>query len=62
LQGYLFILPATIILVVFHFLPVLYAFYISLHKWKVKKMAFLGLDNYSQALTRVLQNYVKAAN
>jgi len=50
LLGYLYILPATIVLTAFHFLPVGYAFYISLHKWKVKKVAFLGLANYSQAL------------
>ena len=31
LLGYLYILPATIILAAFHFLPVGYAFYISLH-------------------------------
>ncbi|MGA9347748.1 MAG: sugar ABC transporter permease [Anaerolineae bacterium] len=51
LLGYLYILPATIILAAFHFLPVGYAFYISLHNWKIKKVAFLGLANYSQALS-----------
>jgi len=50
LLGYFYILPATLIITVFHFLPVLYAFYISLHKWKVKKVAFIGLQNYVTAL------------
>ena len=51
LQGYLFILPATIILVLFHFLPVLYAFYISLHKWFIVKGDYVGFANYTRALT-----------
>jgi len=50
LLGYLYISPATVILLAFHLLPVLYAFYISLHKWKIKKSAFLGLGNYAKVL------------
>jgi len=50
LLAYLYLLPATAVLAVFHFLPVGYAFYISLHKWKVKKVAFIGLANYSKVL------------
>jgi len=48
--GYLYLLPATVIILAFHFLPVLYAFYISLHKWRVKKVAFIGFHNYAKAL------------
>ena len=51
LQGYLFILPATIILLLFHFLPVFYAFYISLHKWFIVKGDYVGFANYTRALT-----------
>ncbi|HDN79045.1 MAG TPA: sugar ABC transporter permease [Chloroflexi bacterium] len=50
IQGYLYLLPATIIIFVFHLLPVTYAFYISLHKWKVKKVAFVAFQNYIKAL------------
>ncbi len=50
LLAYLYISPATVILLAFHLLPVLYAFYISLHKWKIVKGSFLGLANYSKAL------------
>ena len=52
LLGYLYISPATLILLAFHLLPVFYAFYISLHKWKITKGDFLGLGNY----VRVLQD------
>jgi len=51
LQGYLYILPATIILVLFHFFPVFYAFYISLHKWFIVKGPYIGFANYHRALT-----------
>ena len=50
LLGYLYISPATLILLAFHLLPVFYAFYISLHKWKIVKGEFLGLDNYVKVL------------
>ncbi|MDQ6604642.1 MAG: sugar ABC transporter permease [Chloroflexota bacterium] len=48
--SYLLILPAVVILGLFHLFPIFYAFYISLHKWKIKKQAFVGLDNYTRAL------------
>ena len=50
LTGYLFITPATILLTVFGLFPLFYAFYISLHRWRIKKGAFLGLKNYTKAL------------
>ena len=50
LTGYLFITPATVLLTVFGLFPLFYAFYISLHRWRIKKGAFLGLKNYTKAL------------
>ena len=50
LLGYLYISPATVILLAFHLLPVLYALYISLHKWKIVKSDFLGVGNYVKVL------------
>jgi len=50
LLGYLYISPASVILLAFHLLPVLYALYISLHKWKIVKSDFLGLGNYAKVL------------
>lgn len=48
--SYVLILPAVIILGLFHIFPIFYAFYISLHKWNVKKQSFVGTDNYTRAL------------
>ena len=50
LTGYLFIAPASIVLTVFGLFPLLYAVYISLHRWRIKKGPFLGLKNYTKAL------------
>jgi len=50
LQAYLFLLPGTLLLFVFNLLPVGYAFYISVHKWRIKKGGFVGFDNYLRAL------------
>ena len=47
----LLLAPALIVLGVFHFFPLLYAFYISLHKWRFVDQGFVGLDNYMTALT-----------
>ncbi|NPA90908.1 MAG: sugar ABC transporter permease [Chloroflexi bacterium] len=49
--GFLYILPATVILGVFHFWPMIYAVYISLHRWRVIKQAYVGLANYKWVLT-----------
>ena len=50
LLGYTYLLPAILILGAFHFFPVGYAFFISLHKWRIKKGAFLAFENYAKAL------------
>jgi multiple sugar transport system permease protein len=49
-SAYLFILPAFVILVVFHIFPVFYAVYTSLNKGAINKFQFVGLDNYTRAL------------
>lgn len=51
LVGYGYLLPAFLVLLGFHFLPILYAFYISLFSWKIAQGPFIGLDNYVNALT-----------
>lgn len=48
--AYLFLLPAIAVLTVFHFFPLLFAFYISVHNWRIKKVGFNGLANYAEAL------------
>ncbi len=48
--AYLYLLPALVILFTFHIYPVFYAFYISLHRWGVKKLGWVGLANYQRVL------------
>ena len=50
LQAYLFLFPGTLLLLVFSLLPVGYAFYISVHKWRIRKGDFVGFANYLRAL------------
>jgi len=46
LTGYLFVLPSALIIGVFGLFPIAYAVYMSLHRWRVRKGAFVGLQNY----------------
>lgn len=50
LTGYLFILPALVVTIMFGLFPIGYAFYMSMHRWRVKKGDFIGLENYVKAL------------
>lgn len=49
-QAYLFLLPGTLLLFIFSLFPIGYAFYISLHKWRIRKGEFLGFENFIKAL------------
>jgi hypothetical protein len=55
-KAYLFLSPSVIILLLFTFLSMIYAFYVSLHKFGLAQLAgkmppeFVGLDNYAQAI------------
>lgn len=48
--AYLFLLPAMAVLGVFHFFPFFYAFYVSLHNWRIRQGAFVALENYQRAV------------
>ncbi len=48
--GYLFILPAVLLVSAFGFFPMGYAFYLSLRRWRVVDRGFIGLANYDKAL------------
>ena len=50
LFAYAWIGPAVLIIGVFHFLPVLYAAYISVHRWGLRQGPYVGLANYERAL------------
>ncbi len=50
LTAYVFIFPAFLIVGVFGLFPIAFAFYVSLHRWRIKPGDYLGLDNYVKAL------------
>ncbi len=45
-----FLSPALAILIAFGLFPIGYAFFVSLHNWRIKKDAFIGFDHYGRAL------------
>ena len=50
LTGYLFIAPAVILIFLFGIFPVGFALYVSLHKWRIKRSDYIGLENYTRAI------------
>jgi multiple sugar transport system permease protein len=46
LTGYLFILPATVLIAIFGLFPIGYALYMSVFRWRIRQGAFIGLENY----------------
>ncbi len=50
LTGYLFVLPATLVIGVFGLFPIGYALYMSLHRWRVRRGAFVGLDQFERTI------------
>ena len=42
--------PALVVLGAFGLFPIGYALYVSLHKWRIKKEAVVGLDHYVRAV------------
>lgn len=50
LTAYLMIAPATILIFTFGIFPVGFAVFVSLHKWRLKRGGFLGMDNFVRAL------------
>ena len=50
INGYIFILPAFLIIGLFGIFPVFFGMYMSVHKWKVFKGRFLGFENYQRIL------------
>lgn len=52
LTAYAFLLPNLVGLTVFVFVPMIYAFYVSLHEWNLlSPKVFIGLDNYVKMAT-----------
>jgi multiple sugar transport system permease protein len=50
LTAYLFLFPATSLILVFGLFPVAFSLYVSLYRWRIRQSDFLGLGNYTRAL------------
>jgi multiple sugar transport system permease protein len=50
LTAYLFILPSFLIIGIFGLFPIVFAFYVSLHRWRIKQGDYVGLANYTKSL------------
>ena len=50
ITAYLMVTPALLLIFTFGIFPVLFAVYVSLHRWKLVQGDFLGLDNYTKAV------------
>lgn len=51
LTAYAFIFPAGLIVFLFGVFPVLFAFFVSLHRWRRFPEHYIGLANYERALS-----------
>jgi ABC-type sugar transport system permease subunit len=50
LTGYLFVLPATFIILMFGIFPIGYGLYMSSYNWQSIKGAFILFGNYTRAI------------
>lgn len=50
LTGYLFILPAVLVIGIFGLFPIVYSLYMSVYSWRIRQGAFIGLKNYIDTL------------
>jgi len=48
--AYLMLAPSLILIAVFGLWPVLFAVYVSLHKWRIRRGAFIGMRHYVDAI------------
>jgi multiple sugar transport system permease protein len=61
LTGFLFVLPALVLVAIFFLVPLVFAIWMSLTKWNIAGFqSFVGLDNYANILsdTRFLDSVV----
>lgn len=50
ITAYTFLLPAVLLILIFGIFPVIFAFFVSLHRWQRFPDGFRGLDQYVDAL------------
>jgi len=48
------ILPATLLIFIFGIFPVGFALFVSLHKWRLKRGGYIGLENYVRAVDNLV--------
>lgn len=48
------IAPATLLVLLFGIFPVGFALYVSMHKWRLKRGDFIGIDNYVRAVDNLI--------
>ena len=49
LTAWAFLSPSVVVLGLFGLFPIIYAVFVSLHEWRIKKGAFVGLEQYGRA-------------
>lgn len=49
-RPYAYLAPAALVIFVFHLWPMLFGAWISLHRWSLRKVGFVGLANYAAVL------------
>ncbi len=54
LTGYAMIAPAMILIFIFGLFPVAFALYVSVHKWRLVRTEFVGIEHYYNALDSFL--------
>jgi len=50
LTGYAFVLPAAAVIGIFGLFPIGYALYMSVHRWRIRRGAFVGLEQFERTL------------
>jgi multiple sugar transport system permease protein len=54
LEGYAFVAPAMLLIMLFGIFPVFFTVFVSTHRWRIRRGDFLGIENYTDALGTVL--------
>ncbi len=53
LTAYLMLSPALLLIFAFGLFPVLFALYVSVHKWRIVRSEYIGVENYVRAVGNV---------
>ena len=57
LTAYLFVSPAVLLISIFGLVPVFYALWVSLNKWRISRRGFIGLKKI-RSLILLIKNYL----